>query len=128
MKWQTEFSENNFLLYSIMELTVPLKIEATVEPGTKACKFDEKTSFIDELTVLETHIVKVPWMDEYRNRNFSSCLDQQSSLKPSYVELVVCESAECKEPLYLPLSAVWLTPEEAMEDYSEEKLKIFNKK
>lgn len=111
-----------------MESTVPLKIEVTVEPGTKVYKFDEKMSFIDELTVLETHIVKVPWMDEYHNRNFSSCLDKQSSLKPSYVELVVCESAKYKEPLYLPLSAVWLTPEEAMEAYSEEKLKIFNKK
>lgn len=115
-----------------MESTVPLKIEVTVEPGTKVYKFDEKMSFIDELTVLETHIVKVPWMDEYRNRNFSSCLDKQSSLKPSYVELVVCESryfkSEYKEPICLPLSAVWLTPEDAMEAYSKEKLKIFNKK
>lgn len=128
MKWQQKFLENNFLLYSIMESTVSLKIEVTVEPGTKVYKFDEKMNFIDELTVLETHIVKVPWMDEYRNRKFSSCLDKQSPLKPSYVELVVCESAEYKEPLRLPLSAVWLTPEEAMEAYSKEKLKIFNKK
>lgn len=52
-----------------MESTVPLKIEVTVEPGTKVYKFDEKMSFIDELT-----------------------------------------------------------PEEAMEAYSKEKLKIFNKK
>lgn len=115
-----------------MESTVPLKIEVTVEPGTKVYKFDEKMNFIDELTVLETHIVKVPWMDEYRNLVFSSCLDKQSPLKPSYVELVVCESgnfkSEYKEPFCLPLSAVWLTPEEAMEAYSKEKLKIFNKK
>lgn len=36
-------------------------------------------SFIDELTVLETH-VKVPWMDKYHNRKFSSCLDKQSTM------------------------------------------------
>ena len=111
-----------------MESTVPLKIEVTVEPGTKVYKFDEKMNFIDELTVLETHIVKLPWMDEYRNPDFSSCLDKQSLFKPSYVELVVCESTEHKGPLCLPLSEVWLTPEEAMEAYSKEKLKIFNKK
>lgn len=83
-------------------------------------------SFIDELTVLETH-VKVPWMDEYHNRKFSSCLDKQSTLKPSYVELVVCESGNFKSEYKEPTS-VWLTPEEAMEAYSKEKLKIFNKK
>lgn len=111
-----------------MESTVPLKIEVTVELGTKARKFDEKMSFIDELTVSETHIVKAPWMDECRNRNFSSCLDKQSSLKPGYAEPVVCKSEEYKEPSCLPLSDVWLTPKEAMEAYSKEKLKISNKK
>lgn len=111
-----------------MESTVLLKIEVTVEPGTTVYKFNEKECFIEELRVIETHIVKVPWMDEYGNRKYDSCLDKQSVLKPHYVETVICEGNLSKSPISLPLSAVWLTPEEAMEAYSNEKLKIFNKK
>ena len=114
-----------------MESTVELKIDVTVEPGTIVYRYNENETRIESLRVIETHIVKVPWMDEYGNKNYRSCLDKQSTLKPSYVELVGVErndtAATNKFAGYVPLESVWLTPEEAMEAYSKETLAKFKK-
>lgn len=116
-----------------MESKVDLKIDVTVEPGTVVYKYNENNRCIDALIVIETHIVKVPWTDEYGNRKFNSCLDKQSALKPSYVETVMVVNDDIyatnttKDAQCYPLKDVWLTPEEAMEAYSNYQIAQFNK-
>ncbi len=113
-----------------MESTVPLNISVTIEPGTTVYKFNEREHVIEPLEVLETHIVKVPWMDEYGNPSYKSCLDKNCSLQPNYVELVMVKSRYNgkAEPELIAVEHIWLTPEEAMDAYSKERLSHFNKK
>lgn len=111
-----------------MESKVDLRIEVTIEPGTVVFKYNEKESWIESLRVIETHIVKVPWTDEYGNRDYRSCLDKQWHLKPSYVEMVMVvddDDSGKRDVKCYPLKDVWLTPEEAMEAYSEYQLSKF---
>lgn len=113
-----------------MESKVDLKIDVTIEPGTVVYKYNEKDKCIDALRVIETHIVKMPWMDEYGNRNYKSCLDKQCTYKPSYVEMVMVSDADSttiKDTPCYPLKDVWLTIEEAMEAYSNYQIAKFKK-
>ena len=109
-----------------MESTCNLKVDTTVELNSKVYKYNEKTNEIDELIVVECHIVKCPVKDDYgivfNNPNGPY---YKEVLLVSYPKLNNNEML--KNAFFLELNEVWTTPEEAMCVYAEEKLKKFKK-